>query len=94
MAYIVTDACQSCTYTDCVVVCPVDCFYDNGQQLVIDYDECIDCGACEPECPSTAIYEEGELPDEHAAAVDWGVDAANNYNNVNEQRDPRGAACS
>jgi ferredoxin len=52
-----------CKYTDCVAVCPVDCFYEGENSLVINPDECIDCGACEPECPTTAIFEESELPD-------------------------------
>ncbi len=63
MAYIVADPCVKCKYTDCVAVCPVDCFYEGKNMLVIHPDECIDCGACEPECPTTAIFEEAELPE-------------------------------
>ena len=63
MAYIVADPCVKCKYTDCVAVCPVDCFYEGENMLVIHPDECIDCGACEPECPTTAIFEEADLPD-------------------------------
>jgi ferredoxin len=63
MAYVVADPCVKCKYTDCVAVCPVDCFYEGENMLVINPDECIDCGACEPECPTTAIFEEGDLPD-------------------------------
>jgi ferredoxin len=55
MAYVVTDACIKCKYTDCVEVCPVDCFYEGENMLVINPDECIDCGVCEPECPAEAI---------------------------------------
>ncbi|XXN13855.1 MAG: ferredoxin FdxA [Candidatus Hodgkinia cicadicola] len=55
MAYIVTDNCIMCKYTDCVEVCPVDCFYEGRNFLVINPDECIDCGVCEPECPAGAI---------------------------------------
>ncbi|MCA9698595.1 MAG: ferredoxin family protein [Myxococcales bacterium] len=62
MAYIVGDPCVKCKYTDCVAVCPVDCFYEGVNMLVIHPDECIDCGACEPECPTTAIFEEADLP--------------------------------
>jgi ferredoxin len=51
-----------CKYTDCVAVCPVECFYEGENSLVIHPDECIDCGACEPECPTTAIFEESALP--------------------------------
>lgn len=55
MTYVVTDACIKCKYTDCVEVCPVDCFYEGENTLVIQPDECIDCGVCEPECPVDAI---------------------------------------
>lgn len=55
MTYVVTDVCIMCKYTDCVEVCPVDCFYEGENMLVINPDECIDCGVCEPECPIGAI---------------------------------------
>jgi ferredoxin len=55
MTYVVTEACIRCKYTDCVDVCPVDCFYEGENMLVIHPDECIDCGVCEPECPADAI---------------------------------------
>jgi len=55
MTYVVTEACIKCKYTDCVEVCPVDCFYEGENMLVIHPDECIDCGVCEPECPAEAI---------------------------------------
>ena len=55
MTYVVTDACIHCKFTDCVTVCPVDCFYEGENMLVIHPDECIDCGVCEPECPADAI---------------------------------------
>jgi ferredoxin len=63
VAYIVGDPCVKCKYTDCVEVCPVDCFYEGVNTLVIEPEECIDCGACEPVCPTTAIYEQEELPE-------------------------------
>jgi ferredoxin len=62
MTFVVTDNCQKCRFTDCVSVCPVDCFYGDDEQLYINPDECIDCGACEPECPVEAIYDEANLP--------------------------------
>ncbi len=62
MAYIVTEQCIKCKYTDCVEVCPVDCFHEGPNMLVIDPDECIDCALCEPECPVDAIVAEDELP--------------------------------
>jgi len=70
MAYVVADPCVKCKYTDCVAVCPVDCFYEGKNTLVIHPDECIDCGACEPVCPTTAIFEEEELPKKWAAYID------------------------
>ena len=66
MTYIVNDNCINCKYTDCVEVCPVDCFYEGENMLVIHPDECIDCGVCEPECPPEAI-----LPDSEPCADKW-----------------------
>ncbi|HLW27605.1 MAG TPA: ferredoxin FdxA [Kiloniellales bacterium] len=66
MTYVVTEACIKCKYMDCVEVCPVDCFYEGENMLVIHPDECIDCGVCEPECPPEAI-----LPDSDPDADAW-----------------------
>ena len=63
MTFVVTEKCIRCKYTDCVEVCPVDCFHEGENFLVINPDECIDCALCEPECPVNAIYSEDELPD-------------------------------
>lgn len=60
MTYVVTEDCIMCKYSDCVEVCPVDCFYEGENMLVINPDECIDCGVCEPECPIEAIQPESE----------------------------------
>ena len=60
MTYVVTEDCIKCKYTDCVEVCPVDCFYEGENMLVIHPDECIDCGVCEPECPIEAIKPDTE----------------------------------
>ena len=60
MTYVVTDACIRCKYMDCVEVCPVDCFYEGDNMLVINPNECIDCGVCEPECPAEAILPDTE----------------------------------
>ena len=62
MTFVVTEACIRCKYTDCVEVCPVDCFREGPNFLVIDPDECIDCHLCVPECPVDAIYPDDELP--------------------------------
>ena len=66
MTFVVTEACIKCKYTDCVEVCPVDCFYEGDNMLVINPDECIDCGVCEPECPIEAI-----IPDTDSRATPW-----------------------
>jgi len=66
MTYVVTESCIKCKYTDCVEVCPVDCFYEGENMLVIHPDECIDCGVCEPECPADAI-----LADTDQGAEAW-----------------------
>jgi ferredoxin len=63
MTFVVTESCIKCKYMDCVEVCPVDCFHEGPNFLVIDPDECIDCTLCEPECPVEAIYSEDEVPD-------------------------------
>ncbi|HWE35919.1 MAG TPA: ferredoxin family protein [Isosphaeraceae bacterium] len=62
MPHVVTQPCFSCKYTDCVVVCPVDCFYEGAEMLFIHPEECIDCEACPPECPVDAIYEDEHVP--------------------------------
>ena len=63
MTYVVTETCIKCKYTDCVDVCPVDCFREGPNMLVIDPDECIDCTLCVPECPVEAIFAEDDVPD-------------------------------
>lgn len=65
MAHVVTSKCYDCRYTDCVVVCPVDCFYGDDKSLYIDPDECIDCAACVAECPVEAIFSEENVPSEY-----------------------------
>jgi ferredoxin len=63
MTYLVNDKCIKCKHMDCVEVCPVDCFYEGENMLVINPSECIDCGVCEPECPAEAIIREVDDPD-------------------------------
>jgi len=63
MTYVVTENCIKCKYTDCVEVCPVDCFHEGPNFLAIDPEECIDCTLCEPECPVEAIFSEDEVPE-------------------------------
>lgn len=62
MTFVITESCIKCKYTDCVEVCPVDCFHEGPNFLAIDPEECIDCALCEPECPVSAIYSEDDLP--------------------------------
>jgi ferredoxin len=62
MTYVVAEPCIKCKYTDCVDVCPVNCFYEGENFLAINPDECIDCGACVPECPTEAIFSQDDLP--------------------------------
>ena len=66
MTFVVIDNCIRCKYTDCVEVCPVDCFREGPNMLVIDPDECIDCNLCVPECPVDAIFAEDDLPKDKA----------------------------
>jgi ferredoxin len=69
MAYVVCEPCRDCKYTDCVVVCPLDCFYQDERMLYIDPVDCIDCGGCVPECPVEAIFPDIEVPGPWAHCV-------------------------
>lgn len=86
MTYIVTESCINCKYTDCVEVCPVDCFYEGENFLVIHPDECIDCGVCEPECPVDAIR-----PDTEPNLDGWlalNARMSEQWPNIAERKDP------
>ena len=87
MAYVVTESCIKCKYTDCVEVCPVDCFYEGPEFLVIHPDECIDCGLCEPECPIDAIYADDELPENQIHFIEINAKLADVYENITESKD-------
>ena len=85
MTYVVTENCIKCKYMDCVEVCPVDCFYEGENMLVIHPDECIDCGVCEPECPAEAIK-----PDTEPALETWlklNADLAKSWPNITQKKD-------
>jgi ferredoxin len=69
MAFVVCEPCRDCKYTDCVVVCPCECFYQDDQMLYIDPLECIDCEACVPECPVEAIFHERNVPEQWISYV-------------------------
>lgn len=88
MTFVVTDNCIQCKYTDCVEVCPVDCFYEGPNFLVIDPDECIDCALCEPECPAEAIFEEDDLPDGQQQFIAINAELAQKWENITEQKEP------
>ena len=70
MTHVVAEPCFNCKYTDCVVVCPVECFYEGESMLYIHPDECIDCEACIPECPVEAIFADTDVPEEEEAWVE------------------------
>lgn len=76
MTFVVTENCIRCKYTDCVEVCPVDCFHEGPNMLVIDPDECIDCALCEPECPIEAICSEDDLPADQADFLEINAEKA------------------
>jgi len=88
MAYIVTDNCILCKYTDCVEICPVDCFHEGPNFLVIDPEECIDCTLCEPECPAGAIFAEDDLPPEFAHFAALNIELSATWPVIDEQKDP------
>lgn len=84
MTYVVVDNCIKCKYTDCVAVCPVDCFYEGENMLVIDPDECIDCGVCVPECPAEAILPESE---DLMEWIEFNQKYAKEWPNITEMKD-------
>ncbi|MBK1727524.1 ferredoxin FdxA [Halorhodospira neutriphila] len=88
MTYVVTDNCIKCKYTDCVEVCPVDCFHEGPNFLVIDPEECIDCTLCEPECPAEAIYSEDDLPPEMDHFLELNAELAKQWPLLTEKKDP------
>lgn len=86
MTFVVTENCIKCKYTDCVEVCPVDCFHEGPNFLVIDPDECIDCTLCEPECPAEAIVSEEELPAGQEHFKQLNADLAKNWPVITERK--------
>lgn len=79
MTFVVIDSCIRCKYTDCVEVCPVDCFREGPNMLVIDPDECIDCNLCVPECPVDAIYAEDDLPEDKKTFTELNAELAKDW---------------
>ncbi|KUM04490.1 ferredoxin family protein [Chromobacterium subtsugae] len=88
MTYVVTDACIKCKYTDCVDVCPVDCFHEGPNFLAIDPEECIDCSLCVAECPISAIYAEDDLPKGQENFLALNAELAKNWPVITEKIDP------
>ncbi len=88
MAFVVGSPCVGCKDTACVTVCPVDCFYEGPNMLVINPDECIDCGLCEPECPVEAIWSEDELPPEEMEFIDINARKCDEWPNIDESKEP------
>jgi ferredoxin len=86
MTYVVTENCIKCKYTDCVEVCPVDCFHEGPNFLAIDPEECIDCTLCVPECPINAIYAEDDLPDELQQYVQLNAELCQNWPVITEKK--------
>ena len=88
MAFVVTDNCILCKYTDCVEVCRVDCFYEGPNMLVIHPDECIDCALCEPECPAAAITAESELNEADIHFLELNAELAQLWPNITSSKPP------
>lgn len=88
MAHVVTEPCFGCKYTDCVVVCPVDCFREGDQMLYIDPDGCCDCEACVPECPVEAIYYEDNVPERWKEYIALNAEMAPRCPTITERKAP------
>lgn len=88
MTFVVTESCIRCKYMDCVEVCPVDCFREGPNFLVIDPDECIDCNLCVPECPVDAIYAEDDVPENQKHFTQLNAELAKQWPMINAKKEP------
>jgi ferredoxin len=88
VAHIVAEPCFGCKYTDCVVVCPVECFYEGEQMVYIAPEECIDCEACVPECPVAAIFHEDNLPEQWVDYKELNAELAKACPVITEKKEP------
>ncbi len=86
MTFVVTENCIKCKYTDCVEVCPVDCFHEGPNFLAIDPEECIDCTLCEPECPVEAIYPEDDLPADQQQFLELNAELSREWPVITEMK--------
>jgi len=86
MTYVVTENCIKCKYTDCVEVCPVDCFHEGPNFLVIDPEECIDCNLCVAECPAEAIFPEDDVPDSQRRFIALNAELARAWPAITEKK--------
>ena len=88
MTYVVTETCIKCKYTDCVDVCPVDCFREGPNMLVIDPDECIDCAVCIPECPVEAIKAEEDVPADMQHLIELNAEKSRSWPSITRTKGP------
>ena len=88
MAYVVTAPCFGCKYTDCVVVCPMECFHEGEKMLYIDPESCVDCDACRGECPVSAIYPDSDVPDQWREFIALNAEMSAVTPSITEQRTP------
>jgi ferredoxin len=88
MAYVVTSPCFGCKYSDCVVVCPTECFHEGDQMLYINPDDCIDCGACPSECPVEAIFPEWEMPEDQKDFIQLNAEMSKKCPQILEKKEP------
>ncbi len=88
MAFVVTENCIQCKFTDCVEVCPVDCFHEGPNFLVIDPEECIDCALCEPECPAKAIFFEDDVPEDQQDFIELNARYSKTWPVITQHKEP------
>ncbi|VAX38830.1 4Fe-4S dicluster domain / Domain of unknown function DUF3470 [hydrothermal vent metagenome] len=88
MTHVVAEPCFNCKYTDCVVVCPVECFTEGESMLYIVPDDCIDCEACVPECPVEAIFAEDAVPEEWQGYIELNAELASQCPSLTEKKEP------
>lgn len=88
MTMVVTEPCFGCKYTDCVVVCPCECFHEGESMLFINPDECIECWACVTECPVESIYQEDDVPDKWHDYIELNREMVAHYPQITEKKTP------